>query len=113
MKEKAEQEEQKRKEKEEYIISFLNKHSGDFEKLKAEISQPDKNQKQEPFRGEDKIALIISNKTYDASKTTMKDLPSVEDDHRNIRQTVKMLHIPDENIFEVQDATHDQMSKIT
>ena len=43
----------------------------------------------------------------------MKDLPSVEDDHRNIRQTVKMLHIPDENIFEIQDASHDQMSKIT
>ena len=61
IKEKAEQEEQKRKEKEEYIISFLNKHSGDFEKLKTEISQPDKNQKQEPFKEEDKIALIISN----------------------------------------------------
>ena len=45
IKDKAEQEEQKRKEKEEYIISFLNKHSGDFDKLKAEISQPDKNQK--------------------------------------------------------------------
>ena len=43
----------------------------------------------------------------------MNDLPSVEDDHRNIRQTVKMLHIPEENIFEIENATNDQMIKIT
>ena len=43
----------------------------------------------------------------------MNDLPSVEDDHRNIRQTVKMLHIPEENIYEIENATHDQMIKIT
>ena len=82
-------------------MSFLNKYSGDFEKLKEEIRDPDKNQKQEPFRSEDKFALVLSNKTYDTSKTTMKSLPAVEDDHRNIKQTIKMLHIPDENVFEI------------
>ena len=42
----------------------------------------------------------------------MKSLPAVLDDHRNIKQTVKMLHIPDENIFELHDATYDQMEEI-
>ena len=41
IKEKAVKEEQKRKEKEEYVIDFLNRHDGDFEKLKAEINQPE------------------------------------------------------------------------
>jgi hypothetical protein len=90
----------------------LHKHTGDFEILKAEIDQPDKNQKQEPFRTEDKFALVLSNKTYDPSKTTMKSLPAVEDDHRNIKQTIAMLNIPDENVFEVKDATYDQMEEI-
>ena len=93
-------------------MDFLNKHSGDFEKLKVEISQPDKNQKQESFREEDKFALVLSNETYDPSKTSMKSLPAVTDDHRNIKQTVKMLHIPDENVFEIHDATHEQMQEI-
>ena len=94
------------------VLEFMHKYSGDFENLKAEISQPDKNQKQETFRVEDKFALVLSNKTYDPEKTTMKSLPAVEDDHRNIKQTVKMLQIPDENIFEIHDATFDQMEEI-
>ena len=77
VKEKAEKEELKRKEKEETVLTFLQKHKGDFEKLKEEIEQPDKNQKQERFRKDDKFALVLSNKTYDTSKTTMKDLPAV------------------------------------
>ena len=85
LKENAKKEEQKRKEKEDHIIGFLNKLSGEVEKVKAEIQQPDKNQKQETFRAEEKFALIITNKTYNRDKTTMKDLPSVDDDHRNIR----------------------------
>ena len=77
VKEKAEKEDQKRKEKEETVLTFLQKHKGDFDKLKEEIEQPDKNQKQERFRKDDKFALVLSNKTYDTSKTTMKDLPAV------------------------------------
>ena len=42
----------------------------------------------------------------------MKSLPAVEDDHKNIKQTIKMLHIPDENVYEIQDATFDQMEEI-
>ena len=101
IKENAEQDEQKYKEKTEHVLDFLNKYSGDFEKLKKEIDQPDKNQKQEPFNAEDKFALVLSNKTYDPSNTTMKSLPAVEDDHKNIKQTIKMLNIPDANVFEI------------
>ena len=113
VKEKAEKEEQKRKEKEETVLTFLQKHKGDFEKLKDEIEQPDKNQKQEKFRKEDKFALILSNMTYNTSKTTMKDLPAVQDDHRNIKQTVQMLNIPEENVFEAENVTYDKMIEIT
>ena len=42
----------------------------------------------------------------------MKSLPAVEDDHKNIKQTIKMLHIPDENVYEIQDATFDEMEEI-
>ena len=35
----------------------------------------------------------------------MKSLPAVLDDHKNIKQTIKMLHIPEENVFEIQDAS--------
>ena len=42
----------------------------------------------------------------------MKSLPAVVDDHKNIKQTIKMLHIPEENVFEIQDATFDQMEDI-
>ena len=90
----------------------MNKHTGDFEKLKSEIDEPDKNQKQELFRQKDKFALVLSNKTYDPTKTSMNSLPAVEDDHRNIKQTIAMLHIPDENVFELKDATYDQMEEI-
>ena len=104
-KKKAEDEERERKLKEEGAMHFFNKFTGEFEKLKKEIAQPDKNQKQEKIKNENKLAIIISNKEY--KKTGMADLPPVVDDHANIRQTVLMMGVPDkeENIFEIMDGS--------
>ena len=44
----------------------------------------------------------------------MDDLPAVKDDHRNIRQTVQLLGVPDtkENIFELVDGSWQQMEDL-
>ena len=55
------------------------------------------------------MACIITNQEY--GKTIMANLPAVKDDHKNIRQTVLMLGVPDkkdENIFELVDGTWQQ-----
>ena len=52
------------------------------------------------------MACIITNQEY--GKTIMANLPAVKDDHKNFRQTVLMLGVPDkkdENIFELVDGT--------
>ena len=109
VKEKAAADERKRKEKEENVLTFLHKHSGEFDKLKEEIEQPDKNQKREKFRNEDKFALILSNMTYDKARTTMHDLPAVKDDHKNMIQSTKMLQVPDENIYQAEEFKYDEI----
>ena len=85
-------------------MHFFNKFTGEYEKLKKELAQPDKNQKKEKFKKENKLACIITNQEY--GKTKMSNLSAVMDDHKNIRQTVMMLGVPDkkdENIFELVD----------
>ena len=113
VKEKAAADERKRKEKEENVLTFLHKHSGEFDKLKEEIEQPDKNQKREKFRNDDKFALILSNMTYDKARTTMHDLPAVKDDHKNMIQSTKMLQVPDENIYQAEEFKYDEIEEIT
>ena len=77
------------------MISFLYKSSGIFEKLKKEIDQPDKNQKQEKFYRNDKLALLITNCDYDVKFMGMQNLPDVKDDRKNMKHTVKnMMGIP-------------------
>ena len=58
------------------------------------------------------LAAIITNEKYD--KIGMADLPPVVNDHTNIRQTVLMMGVPDkpENIFELRDATCQQMGDL-
>ena len=53
----------------------------------------------------DRLAAIIINEKY--GNIGMADLPAVNNDHENIRHTVLMMGVPDneENIFEVRDGT--------
>ena len=57
------------------------------------------------MQGYYKIALIYANEKYD--KTIMADLPEVNDDHSSMKETVEMMNIPEENIYELVDATKD------
>ena len=47
---KTEEEERQRKLKEEGAMHFFNKFTGEYEKLKKELAQPDRNQKKEKFK---------------------------------------------------------------
>ena len=69
------------------------------------MAHPNKNQKKEKFHSTDKIALIYANEKYD--KTIMDALPDVKDDHLSIKETVEMMNIPEENIYELENATSD------
>ena len=39
----------------------------------------------------------------------MSSLPEVKDDLKNIMQTVRMLGIPSENVFALQDTTYSEV----
>ena len=66
-------------------MHFFNKFTGEYEKLKKELAQPDRNQKKEKFKKENKIACIITNSEYGKTKGKMSNLDAVKDDHKNIR----------------------------
>ena len=51
-----------------------------------------------------KYAMVITNKDYDKRYTTLGDLPSVVDDNKNTKHTIKMMDIPPENTIEIRDA---------
>ena len=48
--------------------------------------------------------MVITNKDYDKRYTTFGDLPSVVDDSKNTKHTIKMMDIPPENTIEIRDA---------
>ena len=42
----------------------------------------------------------------------MGDLPAVNDDHSNIRQTIEMMNIPDQNVFELRNGSRKQIEDL-
>ena len=42
----------------------------------------------------------------------MDDLPAVKDDHSNMLQTVEMMNIPKENVYERIDASWKDMEEL-
>ena len=43
----------------------------------------------------------------------MENLPDVEDDRKNMKHMIEfMLDVPKENIFEVQEATYEQLDEV-
>ena len=74
------------------------------------MAHPNKNQKKEKFKTEDKIALVFTNEKYD--KTIMDDLSEVKDDHQSMKETVQMMNIQEENTYELIDASYEQMDMV-
>ena len=60
----------------------------------------------------DRLAAVIINEKYE--KIGMADLPAVNNDHENIRNTVLMMGIPDseDNIFVIKNGTWNQMNEL-
>ena len=43
----------------------------------------------------------------------MSSLPAANDDYKNMKHTVEqMMGVPKENIFDIKDATFDQLEKV-
>ena len=80
-----------------------------MDNLRDEIKNPANFQPQEKFLAKNKYAIVVCNKKFDRHKTTKSNLPSVEDDYKTTMQTIEMMGIPEKNLFELQDATHQQL----
>ena len=77
---------------------ILAKYGSNCEVIKRELKQPGKFQKEKFFKDCNKIAIITTNEFY--GKVNMRnqkkefiDLPAVNNDHRNMRQIVKMMGV--------------------
>ena len=84
----------------------MYQNNSEFEKIKKEIEQPNQYQKRDKFTK--KFALIFCNEKYN-NTILMQDLPAVKDDNKNMKLCVQMLNIPQENVFEFNDISHEEM----
>ena len=57
-----------------------------------------------------KYALICCNETY-RTKAGLPNLPKTKNDLADIRRTVKMLNIKNQDVIELVDASHDQVQE--
>ena len=76
---------------------------GEFNKILEDIKNAATNKKKDKFQK--KFALLVCNQTY-KTKAGLEDLPETANDFENIRRTIKMMNIPDENIYDFKDASH-------
>ena len=76
-------------------------HRDQIQKIKSNLENPAENQAQDTISSQNKFALIFANEKFSEEYIGMDDLPEVNDDFKNIQQTVKMMSIPQENIFAV------------
>ena len=63
------------------------------------------------------LAIITTNEFYDKVNMRNKlkeviDLPPVNNDHRNMKQTVKMMGFQDKNILEIKNASSKDMDDL-
>ena len=56
---------------------------------------------------------MLCNKDYNEKYITLGSLPAVLDDRKNAKHTVKMMGILQENTFEITNASHHGIEKIT
>ena len=82
-----------------------------------ELKQPAKFQKKNYFKDSDMLAIITTNEFYNKVNMRNKlkeviDLPPVNNDYRNIKQTVKMMGFQDKNIIKIKNASSKQMNDL-
>ena len=84
------------KHKDQGAFNIIAKFGSNYEMIMKELKQPGKFQKENFFKDCNKIAIITTNESYGKvnmrnKKKEVIDLPAVNNDHRNMRQTVKMM----------------------
>ena len=87
-------------------------HRDQIQNIKSDLEDPAHNQAKDMIQAENKIALLIANEKFDKEYIGMPNLPPVNDDLKNILQTVGMLHIPEENIHAYKNIKYDKMKSI-
>ena len=67
------------------------------------------------FKDENKLGILLTNQFYHKlshRNKEVKDLPSVNDDHMNIKQTMLMAGILPQNIIELRNSSHKDMENL-
>ena len=79
---------------------------GELDKILNDIGNAAKNKKRDKFAK--KYALLVCNETY-ATKAGLENLPQTKKTLKDIKRTIKMLSIKDEDVFVLFDANHNQI----
>ena len=67
------------------------------------------------FKDRNKLGLLLTNQFYHKltqRNPEVKNLPAVNDDHMNIKQTMLMAGIHPKNIIELRNASHRDMKDL-
>ena len=112
MLEQASKEEQEGQHKEQILLNYMQQNSERMSQLKDQFENPHKFQPKELFDKWTKIAFLVINQYYNKDYTTFDDLPAVVDDMKNAKQKLKMMGIPEENIFVLVDPTHAEIEEM-
>ena len=79
---------------------------GEFNKILEDIQNAAQNKKMDTFAK--KYALLVCNEIYDTN-AGLECLHQTKNDLKNMKITIKMMNIADEDIFELVDVSHDKM----
>ena len=88
------------------VMNQMKIHRDELQRIKIQLEDPLDNQAKDNIRNEEKFAIIFANEYYSDDYIGMSDLPPVNDDFKNIIQTVEMLYIPSKNIFAFKNIKH-------
>ena len=112
IKDKAEQDEKEQRMVRDAVMNQMKLHRDELQRIKIQLEDPLDNQAKDNIRNEDKFAIIFANEYYSDDYIGMSDLPPVNDDFKNIIQTVEMLYIPSKNIFAFKNIKHQKMREV-
>ena len=79
---------------------------GEFNKILDDIQNAHDNKKKDKFAK--KYALLVCNETY-GTKAGLDNLPQTKNDLNDVKRTIKMLSIEEEDTFILVDTDHEKM----
>ena len=79
---------------------------GEFNKILEDITNAAKNKKKDKFA--EKYALLVCNEIY-KTKAGLENLPQTKNDLNDVKRTIKMLNIKDQNTTILVDTNHEEI----